>query len=64
MNVHVYGDDMEKYVELEIIPAIQTNNTTLIVNEQSERQRIFSFLESISINVEIDDDGFVSEKAN
>ena len=55
---------MEKYVELEIIPAIQTNNTTLIVNEQSERQRIFSFLESISINVEIDDDGFVSEKAN
>ena len=64
LNVHVYGDDMEKYVELEIIPAIQTNNTTLIVNEQSERQRIFSFLESISINVEIDDDGFVSEKAN
>ena len=41
LNVHVYGDDMEKYVELEIIPAIQTNNTTLIVNEQSERQRIF-----------------------
>lgn len=64
LNVHFYGDDMEKYVELEIIPAIQTNNTTLIVNEQSERQRIFSFLESISINVEIDDDGFVSEKAN
>lgn len=64
LNVHVYGDDMEKYVELEIIPAIQTNNTTLIVNEQSERQRIFSFLESISINVEIDDDDFVSEKAN
>ncbi len=61
LNVHFYGDDTEEYIDLEIIPAIQTNNTTLIVNEQSEKQRIFSFLESISINIEIDEAGIVSE---
>lgn len=61
LNVHFYGDDTEEFIDLEIIPAIQTNNTTLIVNEQSEKQRIFSFLESISINIEIDDEGIVSK---
>jgi len=61
LNVHFWGNDSGESIELEIIPAIQSSNRTLIANEQSERQRIFSFLKSISINIEIDNEGFVSD---
>ncbi len=61
LNIRFYGDDTEEFVELEIVPAIQANTKTVIIDEKLERERIFSFLESISINVEIDEEGIVSE---
>lgn len=61
LNIHFYGDDTEEFIELEIVPAIQANHVTTIVTEQSEKERIFSFLEDISINVEISEEGIVSE---
>lgn len=64
LNIHFYGDDIEEFVELEIVPAIQSNHMTAIVTEQSEKERIFSFLEEISVNVEINGKGIVSEVSN
>lgn len=64
LNIHFYGDDTEEFIELEIVPAIQENHVTRIVTEQSEKERIFSFLEDISINVEIDEEGIISEVSN
>lgn len=61
LNIHFYGDNTEEFIELEIVPAIQANNTTTIVNEQLEKERIYSLLEDISINVEINDAGIISE---
>lgn len=61
LNIHFNGNDTEEFIDLEIIPAIQTNNRTVIINEQSEKERIFSFIESISINIDIDETGIVSE---
>lgn len=61
LNIHFYGDDTEEYIELEIIPAIQSNTRTQIVTEESEKERIFSLLEDISINIEIDERGIVRE---
>lgn len=61
LNIHFYGDDTEEFIDLEIIPAIQANNVTKIVSDQAEKERIFSFLEDISINIEIDEMGFVRE---
>ncbi|HHX12404.1 MAG TPA: CapA family protein [Clostridiales bacterium] len=61
LNIHFYGDDTEESIELEIVPVIQANMRTQIVTEQSEKERIFSLLEDISINVEIDEMGIVSE---
>ena len=55
LNIHFYGDDTEESIELEIIPAIQSNTRTQIVTEESEKERIFSLLEDISINIEIDE---------
>jgi len=54
------GNDAEQNLEVKMIPAIQANATTKWVDE-SEQQRIFDFMESISINVEIDDTGIVTE---
>lgn len=64
LNIYFYGDDTEEFIELEIVPAIQENHVTRIVTEQSEKERIFSFLEDISINVEIDEEGIISEVSN
>lgn len=61
LNIHFYGDDTEEYIELEIIPAIQSNSRTQIVTEEAEKERIFSLLEDISINIEIDERGIVRE---
>ena len=43
-----------------MIPAVQTKAT---VNwaEEAEQERIFDFMESISINIEIDENGIVRE---
>ncbi len=62
VELHFSGNDNEDCLEVKMIPAIQTNATTNWVNE-SEQLRIYEFMESISVNVEIDADGVVREKA-
>ena len=60
VNLHFSGNDEEDTLTVEIIPAIQTGNKTVYA-EGSEQERIYTFLESISINVEIDSQGYVHE---
>ena len=62
VKIRFHGDDNQKNIELEIVPAIQKNLITTIVTEQSEKERIYSFLEDISINAKISEEGIVSEK--
>ncbi|MBR5127893.1 MAG: hypothetical protein IKU69_05645, partial [Roseburia sp.] len=61
-ELHFSGNDEEQNLEVKMIPAIQTHATTNWVDE-AEQQRIFEFMESISVNVEIDEDGIVRERA-
>ncbi len=61
LNIYFYGDNTEEFIELEIVPAIQANNTTIIASEQSEKERIYSLIEDISINAEINEAGITSE---
>lgn len=63
VDLHFFGDDDEGALEVKIIPAKQADFRTTDVPEPEERERIFSFLEGISVNVEIDEDGLVTEKA-
>jgi len=63
IELHFSGNDVEQNLEVKMIPAIQTHATTNWVDE-SEQQRIFEFMESISINVEIDEKGIVTEAAD
>lgn len=61
LDLHFYGDDDGGKLEVKVIPAIQSEMRTRIVTEPEEQERIYSFLEDISINVEIDEQGFLSE---
>lgn len=63
LNLRFYGDDERQNLEISVIPAVQSNYTTTYVEDSAEQQRIFSFLEEISVNVEITEEGIVQEKA-
>lgn len=60
VQVRFFGDDMEENVEVSVVPAIQKNAKTQIVTGEKQ-ERIYSFLEEISINIEIDANGKVLE---
>ena len=62
LDLHFYGDEEESHLEVQVIPAIQSGYHTRIVTEAEEQERIYSFLEDISVNVEIDEEGKVREK--
>lgn len=61
VELHFYGNEEEDYLEVKVIPAIQTNAAVKWADEE-EQQRIYEFLESISVNIEIDEDGIVKER--
>ena len=61
LELHLYGDDLSSQLDVKVIPAIQAEYKTTIANEE-DSERIYRFLEKISINVEISDEGIVSQK--
>ena len=62
VQLHISGNADRSNIEVEIIPAVQTGCRTIYAQEQEEQRRIFDFLEEISVNVEITDEGIVREK--
>lgn len=62
LNLHFYGNDDVQSLEVSVIPAVQSNYTTTYVKDRAEQERIYSFLEEISVNVEITEEGIVQEK--
>lgn len=62
LDLHFYGDDENGMLEVQVIPAIQSGFCTTAVTESAEQERIYSFLETISVNIEIDERGIVTER--
>lgn len=60
IQLHFSGDDNGGDIEVSVVPAIQSGAKTQIVTEPEEQERIYTFLEDISVNVEIDENGVVS----
>ncbi|MDE7179186.1 MAG: CapA family protein [Lachnospiraceae bacterium] len=58
--LHFSGDDRETQLTVQVIPAVQSGYQTTYASEFNEQRRIYDFLESISVNVEISDDGIVT----
>ncbi len=61
VQLHFSGDDTEKQLTVHVIPAVQDGYKTTYASEESEQRRIYDFLEGISVNVDILDDGTVVE---
>lgn len=61
VQLHFSGDGTKTQLEVRVIPAVQSGYRTTYASEASEQRRIYDFLESISVNVEILDDGTVIE---
>lgn len=59
LRLHFYGNQNDKHLELQVIPAVQKNCRTRIASTKKEKKRIFSFLESISIGVDITEEGYL-----
>lgn len=62
VQLHFCGNEQGSSLQVEIIPAVQSGCRTVYAAEEEEQRRIFDFLESISVNVEITDEGIVREK--
>lgn len=62
LNLHFTENEAEQEVEVSILPAVQSGYCTRYAKNLEEQERIYSFLEEISINVEIDVQGVVTEK--
>ncbi|MBD5548808.1 MAG: CapA family protein [Lachnospiraceae bacterium] len=58
--LHFSGDDSETQLTVQVIPAVQSGCQTTYASEFNEQRRIYDFLESISVNVEISDEGIVT----
>lgn len=63
VQLHIFGDDTGSSIEVQIIPAVQSGYRTVYASEPEEQRRIYDFLESISVNVEITDEGIMREAA-
>lgn len=61
IQLHFYGDAEKDFLEVQVIPAVQADYKTTYATETEERQRIYDFLESISVNVEITEGGILRE---
>lgn len=62
INLHFYGNADEEHLEVQVIPALQKNCVTHYINEPAEQRAMYDRLENISINIEISDNGLVSQK--
>lgn len=60
LQLHFTGSDGDGQLEVQVIPAVQAGYRTTWAAEVEEQRRIYDFLESISLNVEISDEGIVS----
>ena len=61
LQLHFFGDDEQERLEVQVIPAVQSGCRTTYAQEEDEQRRIYDFLESISVNVEISNEGIVTQ---
>lgn len=61
IQLHFSGDSSSQKLEVGMVPAIQSDCKVQIVTDEAEKERIYSYMESISINVDVDKNGIVTE---
>ena len=62
ITLHCYGDNDEENMDVIITPALQANCTTQYVADGAKQRELYDRLEDISVNIEIDYNGIVTNK--
>ncbi len=62
LQLHIQGDREQPEIKVSIVPALQKNKKTTYLAKKEEQEELYEYMESISINVEIDENGVVTEK--
>ena len=59
LQLEITGNDTESHVGVRVIPAVQKGYCTQYAEDETQQRRIFDYLESISENIQILEDGSV-----
>lgn len=59
LNLEITPDGLK---EMSFTPCLQTNYTTQYIQDAAEQREMFDFLEGLSPNIAIDEDGVITEK--
>jgi poly-gamma-glutamate synthesis protein (capsule biosynthesis protein) len=63
VKLRFYGDSVQgSHLQVQVVPAVQSGCETRIASEESEKNRILDYLESISYNVAFNEQGILYEK--
>ena len=62
VNIRIHGDINGSNVEVSVVPGMQDDGRTVIFTDESEKERVYKYLEDISVNIEIDENGVVHSK--
>ena len=62
LKLHFYGDDDEQGLTVQLVPGLQTGGKTCYLSQQEEQRALYDYMEAISVNASVDDQGFVYEK--
>ncbi len=63
-KLHVTGTKSDYTLRMQYLPALQSNCTVSYISDPGQQEAYYSYLESISPNVEFDDDGYFMEVQN
>ncbi len=61
VTLHCYGNNDEQNMDVIITPAIQSGCQTKYISDEEQQEKFYNRLESISINVEIDENGILKD---
>ena len=59
LQLHITMDGL---AEMSFVPALQTNYTTQYIKAPEKQEKLYQFLEDLSINIEINSNGIIREK--
>ena len=61
LQLRITGEREEPKIEVSVIPALQKDSKTTILMAQEDKENLYEYLERISINITIDENGVVTQ---
>ncbi len=62
LKLHITGERENPQIQVEMVPALQSKNRTAYVSDPEKQDKLYRYMEKISVNIAIDENGMVREK--